>query len=114
MANNGVGGRPRIFTEAVYAVIPLWVNQGLSREDIAERIGTTVSSLSVACSRRRIPLSPATLTETAWAAIEAESRKLRVTPERLIALVMERVASDNLFKAVLDFSEPRHSIVPRE
>jgi len=83
------------------------VNQGLSREEIAERIGTSVPSLQAVCARERIPLKPSTLTEAAWGAIEAEARKLRVTPECLIALVMERVASDGLFKAVLDFSEPR-------
>jgi hypothetical protein len=88
-------------------MIPLWVNQGLSREDIAERIGTTVPSLTMTCSREGIPLKPGTLTDASWIAIEAQARKLRVTPERLVALVMERVASDNLFKAVLDFSEPR-------
>jgi hypothetical protein len=100
------GRRQRVFTDKVYAMIPLWVNQGLSCEDIAKRIGTSVASLRAVCARERIPLKPATLTETAWGAIETEARKLRVTPERLIALVMERVASDGLFKAVLNFSEP--------
>lgn len=107
---NGRGGRPRIFTDEIRAIIPLWVNQGLSREVIAERIGTTVAGLSMACSQYRISLRPSTLSEKAWAAIESEARKLCVTPESLITLVMERVGSDNLFKAILDFSEPRHLV----
>jgi hypothetical protein len=44
------------FTAEVCATIPLWIEQGLSREQIAEKIGCTMNSLQASCSKRGISL----------------------------------------------------------
>jgi hypothetical protein len=44
------------FTAEVCASIPLWIEEGLSREEIAARIGCTMNSLQVSCSKRGISL----------------------------------------------------------
>jgi hypothetical protein len=49
-------GRATKFTEEVCANIPLWIEQGLSREQIAARIGCTMNSLQASCSKRGISL----------------------------------------------------------
>jgi hypothetical protein len=55
-------GRRTIFTPEVLAQIPNWVEHGLSREEIAKRIGCKLSSLQVTCCRQGISLrrDPAT------------------------------------------------------
>jgi hypothetical protein len=49
-------GRATKFTEEVCANIPLWIEQGLSREEIAARVGCTLNSLQASCSKRGISL----------------------------------------------------------
>jgi hypothetical protein len=44
------------FTAEVCAQIPLWIEEGLSREEIAARIGCTLNSLQASCSKRGISL----------------------------------------------------------
>jgi hypothetical protein len=49
-------GKSTRFTPEVCALIPQWLEEGLSREQIAERIGCTMNSLQVSCSKRGISL----------------------------------------------------------
>jgi hypothetical protein len=44
------------FSPAVVSNIPLWVEGGLSAEEIAQRVGCTVGGLRVRCSRLKISL----------------------------------------------------------
>jgi len=44
------------FSPAVISNIPLWVQQGLSAEEIAQRVGCTVGGLRVRCSKLKISL----------------------------------------------------------
>jgi hypothetical protein len=44
------------FTPEALAQIEAWVGEGLSREQIAERLGTTLGSLQVSCSRKGVSL----------------------------------------------------------
>lgn len=50
----GMGGIK--FTAEVCASIPRWIEEGLSREEIAARIGCTMNSLQASCSKRGISL----------------------------------------------------------
>lgn len=54
------GGNGRKFTEEVLAQIPLWIEQGIGRQEMADRIGTTLGCLQVTCSRLGISLWPKT------------------------------------------------------
>jgi hypothetical protein len=49
-------GRSTRFTEEVLANIQQWVVEGIGREEIAARLGTTPGSLQVSCSRYGISL----------------------------------------------------------
>ena len=49
--------RKLILTKAVLASIPELVASGLSRNEIAERLGCKLSTLKVCCSQERIRLS---------------------------------------------------------
>src|SRR6188474_2135993 len=50
------GGRPSILTKDAIAGIPVLVQQGLSAEAIAARLGCTVGTLRVRCSQAQISL----------------------------------------------------------
>jgi hypothetical protein len=49
-------GKPTKFTAEVCAMIPRWIEQGLTREQIAVEIGCTLNSLQASCSKRGISL----------------------------------------------------------
>jgi hypothetical protein len=52
-----IGRRKAIlFTREVCAQIPVWLEDGLSRVEIAAKIGCTVNSLQASCSNRGISL----------------------------------------------------------
>jgi hypothetical protein len=44
------------YTDEILAQIPQWIDVGLTREQIASRIGTTLGSLQVTCSKKGISL----------------------------------------------------------
>jgi hypothetical protein len=48
--------KPTKFTAEVCAAIPRWIEQGLTREEIAAKVGCTMNSLQVSCSKRGISL----------------------------------------------------------
>jgi hypothetical protein len=49
-------GIKTVFTEEILAQIPRWVAEGLTRSEIAGRIGCTRASLQVTCSKKGISL----------------------------------------------------------
>jgi hypothetical protein len=101
-------GRPKLFTREILTQIPQWVKSGMTKPEIAERIGTTVPSLSVMCSYYGIPLRSGlrefklSLPAEVKAKLSMKARDLDMTPAQLGALLIESVVDDNLFKAVLD------------
>lgn len=103
---------PRVFTARVLASIPGMVTAGLSPAEIATEIGTTTQSLYQTCSRYKISLDPEAYSR-GWAPrlllragvrkkIETRAKYLNVTPTRLIEMLLNQVAEDDLFTAVLD------------
>lgn len=115
-----MGRRPTIFTPEVYAKIPTWVEQGLTPEAIAERIGSTVGSLKTRCAEQRIRLRPGTqqqkvifadtsrmlihvpLSRPALQSIRNEAAKRDLAADALAGLILETIANENLFAAVMD------------
>ena len=55
-ASSAVRGRPVKFTSQAMEKIKEWVAEGISRDEIANRLGVTVGSLQVTCSRLGISL----------------------------------------------------------
>lgn len=113
-------GRPRVFTDRMLARIPLWIIDGWSLEAIAERIGTSPGSLYATCSRLNISLKGANrpigkrdvstamtlrLPKRLAQKIERRATEQSMSTEHLIILLLEQIASDDLFDAVLDFND---------
>lgn len=110
--NNRSRGRALIFTREVYDAIPVWVEMGASKEDIAAALGATVGSLQVKCSHARISLAARRpsigggLPPRVWATLQREADRRDKTIPRLMAEIVANVAEHNLFAAVLgDFDD---------
>lgn len=121
---NG-GGRPRVFTDMVLAQLPLWIIDGWSLDAIAERIGTTPGSLYATCSRLGISLKGAKrpegkrhvgpegqrymeelilrLPKQLAEKLERRALDMSMSTEHLTIVLLEQIAHDDLFDAVLDF-----------
>jgi hypothetical protein len=102
-----------ILTPEVLAGIPALIEQGLCKADIAERLGCKVSTLAVRCSTAGISLkghkklvlrdkSPVNLSRKALAGLTARAAAIGCTPAQLAAELLETIARDNLYDAVLD------------
>jgi hypothetical protein len=122
--------RKKLFTDGVLAQIPNWMREeGLGPGDIAARIGCTVGTLRVACSRyglslRRPPGShrprnhdgqcnqapsrpdPAELVLTLLGEIRERLRAraafLGLSELELLTLLIETIDRDDLYSAILD------------
>lgn len=120
--------RKKLFTAGVLAQIPHWMREeGLGPGDIAARIGCTVGSLRVACSRyglslrRRIGGSrdsdrqysqapsrcdPAelvlSLPEEIRNRLRARAASLGMSELELLARLIETIDRDDLYSAILD------------
>jgi hypothetical protein len=106
------------FTAEVLAQIPELVQQGLDRRQIAERFGTTANSLQVVCSRNGISLwrqgrtrKPVKLPDvelSLWIKNQTLERLQQraeangLTKSELASRLLNLIASENLFDAVLD------------
>jgi hypothetical protein len=128
------GGKQRIFTDAVLASIPTLVQQGFNTEAIATRLGCTVGTLRVHCSRAQIslrvpkvvkvvplvPLVPAPkppkqkqsyafalpttlqLSRVAMSRLRQRAEAISVSEAELVTSLLEVIAKDDLYDAVLD------------
>lgn len=99
------------------AQIPLWIEEGLFLEDIAELIGTTPASLYVTCSRRNVSLEGAyrreprrrlkplqlRLPQRMVTILDGKAEEFAMSTEHLVAILIEQIVNDNLYDAVLDF-----------
>ena len=83
------GMKSRI-TDEMYARIPALLEQGTTKPAIAAMFGVTLGTLAVRCSQHGISLRKA-------------ARSLgKGSIERLVSDLLEKVASDDLYMAVLD------------
>ena len=108
-------------TEEMYAAIPTLLAEGKNRRDIAAMYGVTPGTLGVVCSRRRIslrregyhtPRERVTLTDEGLPGLSITKDVLKSLREaaramdrsaaRLVSDLVEKIASDGLYKAVLD------------
>ena len=124
-------GRPSILTKDVMAGIPVLVQQGLTAEAIAARLGCTVGTLKVRCSQAQISLRvpkevkvvplvsdpkppqskrcfafalPSTLqlSRVAMSRLRQRAEAIGVNEAQLASVLLEVIAQDDLYDAVLD------------
>src|SRR6478752_2734925 len=93
--------RTAILTREVLAGIPALVAQGLRKADIAERLGCKESTLQVRCSNARAG-DQLTLSHEAMAGLRARAAALGCTEAQLASDLLEVIARDDLYDAVLD------------
>src|SRR6185312_4353622 len=125
------GGRPSILTKDVMAGIPVLVQQGLTAEAIAARLGCNVGTLKVRCSQAQISLRvpkevkvvplvsdpkppqskrcfafalPSTLqlSRVAMSRLRQRADAIGVNEAQLASVLLEVIAQDDLYDAVLD------------
>jgi hypothetical protein len=123
--------RRSIFTKDLFADIPVLVQQGLRAEAIAARLGCTVGTLKVRCSQQGIslrvpkevkvvPLVPASqpsqskrcfafavpttlqLSKVAMSRLCQRAEATGMTEAELVTALIEVIAQDDLYDAVLD------------
>lgn len=103
--------RQAVFTDEVLAAIPMWVSFGASRKEIADALGTTVGSLEQTCIRWGISLSGGLIANLAlqrglssdrWLRLRREATERGVPIAQLVVDLMDKIAADDLFDAVLD------------
>jgi hypothetical protein len=107
----------RILTKAVLATIPEMVAQGNMRaDDIAEKLGCNIGTLKVRCSQAKISLRPPgsrrgrprtdertiRLSGDAMALLQRRAALSGKSETALARELLETIARDNLYDAVLD------------
>ena len=106
--------RRAILTPRVLAGIPALVAQGLRKADIARQLGCKEGTLQVRCSGAGISLrvrklrvgNPLKLSYEATAGLRARAASTGCSEMQLASDLLEVIARDNLYDAVLDFSAP--------
>jgi hypothetical protein len=106
--------RPSRITDEMYARIPALLEQGMTTADIAAMYGVTLGTLQVQCCRRGISLRKGgprpkrshllpPLSKDAMRSLREATRAMgKDSTARLVSDLLEKIASDNLYKAVLD------------
>jgi len=109
--------RRRILTKAVLATIPEMVERrGMRARDIAETLGCKISTLKVRCSQARISLRPPgsrcgrpnsnestiRLSRAVLTLLQNRAAASGKTEATLARELIEAIARDNLYDAVLD------------
>ena len=106
-------------TDEMYARIPALLEQGMTKTEIAAMYGVKLGSLKVFCSQRGISLrkggplpkrTKLTLPDEPLPLSDDVLRSLRKTTlamgkrstARLVSDLLERIVSDDLYKALLD------------
>ena len=110
--------RSRI-TDDMFARIPALLLEGTTKADIAAMYGVTLGTLTVLCSRRGISLrrggslprrtnlalpdQPLLLSNNVLKSLRETTRAMgKDSTAQLVSDVLEKIASDGLYKAVLD------------
>ena len=104
-----------VLTKAALATIPELVASGLSRNEIAERLGCKLSTLKVRCSQERIRLPrrprgrklPAktkriAISTDAVAQFDFTADVYGMTANAFVSRLLELIVTDNLIDAILD------------
>ena len=120
--------RKKLLTDGVLAQIPRWMKEeGLGPAEMAARIGCTVGTLRVTCSRYHVSLrrpyatrrnrdGPAnqgstrpasmalglTLSRQIRGELQAQAALLGISELDLAARLLETIAKDDLYRAILD------------
>ena len=108
-------------TDEMYATIPGLIAQGLTKADIAAQFCVTPGTLQVLCSRRGISLRKEghhtprervtltdeglpglSITKDVLKSLREAARAMDRSAARLVSDLLEKIASDGLYKAVLD------------
>jgi Helix-turn-helix domain of resolvase len=116
-AHHILGMRPPRITDEKYARIPALLEQGMRRTEIAAMYGVTPGTLAVFCSQRGISLrkggrrkrklvlsdEPLPLSNYVLKSLHEAARSLgKGSTDRLVSDLLEKIVSDDLYKAVLD------------
>jgi len=118
--------RKKLLTDSVLAQIPRWTECGLGPNEIAQKIGCTVGTLRVLCSRYGIslrrplrsgqqrhagPTRDATptdlvlsLSDETRVGLQARAGSLGLSDVELVSVLIETIDRDDLYGAVLDDS----------
>jgi hypothetical protein len=105
--------RQAILTREVMAGIPALIEQGLRKDDIAERLGCKASTLQVRCSIAGISLRspkrlelraavPLTLSRETIVSLSKRAKADGCSEAQLVSDLLETIARDGLYDAVLD------------
>jgi len=122
--------RNKLFTDSVLAQIPQWMrDEGLSTAQIAKKIGCTVGTLRVLCSRHGISLKQQrsyrqprngeasgddvqtditlSLPNESRFRLKERAGLLGLSDAELVSLLIETINRDDLYSAVLDDRDER-------
>jgi hypothetical protein len=135
--------RKKLFTDSVLAQIPQWMrDEGLSAAQIAEKIGCTVGTLRVLCSRHGISLKQQpsyrqprrsyrrprnsdasgddahtditlSLPNKSRFRLNERAGLLGLSDAELVSLLIETIDRDDLYSAVLDDRDEREESTGR-
>jgi hypothetical protein len=112
--------RQKLVTEDILDQIKSWVDEGLSPDAIADKIGCSSGTLRVRCSQHRISLrrkkngitqdrsEPPETTVALWvpqkilSAIQGRAAMKGISGPALAAMLLKTIAEDDLYEAVLD------------
>jgi hypothetical protein len=105
----------KIFTNATVLKIKALADNGLGAVQIAHAIGSTPASVRVKCSKMKIKLGRTTgfgcsaepciisnISEASFLELDRYARQREISVQTLAALLLETIAKDNLFDAVID------------
>jgi hypothetical protein len=103
----------KLITPTVILMIRSWRDQGLSPAQIAQKIGCTVGSLRVRCSQLKISLRRdrneracnqllLMLAPNTMRHLQTRAALKGLTHSSLAATLLDRIAQDDLYDAVLD------------
>jgi len=128
--------KPKKITAAILEQIPTLIERGISPDEIADRIGCTRGTLRVACSKAKISLRkgdsdnlrslsdsapertrdaaiPLNLPDMAIGRLRREAGKRGLAVATLASMLLEVIAQDNLYDAVLDEREAQRGTCGR-
>jgi len=106
-------------TDDMFARIPVLLLEGMTKDEIAAMYGVTRNTLTVMCSQRGISLrkggalpkrtnltlpdEPLPLSDGVLKSLRKTARAMgKDSTARLVSDLLEKIASDGLYKAVLD------------
>jgi hypothetical protein len=104
-------------TDEIFGCISTLIEEGLNKEEIAAKYGVMTSTLQVQCSRRGISLrkggkriprvtlslsAPLPLSDMTLLGLRAAAKAMGTDEIQLAGRLLEVIAKDNLYEAVLD------------